>query len=337
MTATDLTTAFDWLEFTVKELTLQDLISEILQLKEAEFKALQCGRFGYNTQWKWSEGNVFILFNSGKDQEPILNDTMGIHTIITGTGCRTYEQYRGIRELLLTVIEKVPENSKFTRIDLAIDDHQDKLINYDRIHTAAINGMFTSRWNKWDELNSRSCTNGNFIGRTMYFGSQKSDIFVRIYDKKLERLANRSENAEKLCAWTRLEVVFKKERAQLLAKHLTNGTDIGIVLRSTLNNYIRFLAEPDKPDSNKSRWPTAKWWQELLGDVDKLKLTILPLERTIEQMQDWVDRQIAPTLSTLMMAYDGDLSWVYKTIHHGMNHMKAKHVDAINEFQKIGG
>lgn len=332
MAETNLTTAFDWLEFTVKELTLQCLIDDILKLKTAEFKALDCGRFGYNSQWKWAEGNVFVLFNSGKNQEPIANDKMGIHTIITGTGCRVYEQSRGIRELLIMVIDQVPE-SKFTRIDLAIDDHQDKLINYDRIQSAALNNMFTSRWSKWDELNSRSCTNGAYLGRTMYFGSQKSDIFMRIYDKKLERMANNGENAENLCAWTRLEVVFKKDRAQLLAKHLTNGDDIGLVLRETLNNYIRFLDNPKKSDTNKARWPTADWWQELLGDVGKLKLTILPLERTVEQMQEWVDKQIAPTLSTLMMAYDGDLSWVYRTIHHGMSHMKSKHVDAINQYQ----
>lgn len=334
MPGTYLTTAFDWLEFTVHKVELKYLITSVLRLNEEEFKALTTGRFGYNSQWKWSEGNVFVLFNSGKSERPIEDDKMGMHVIITGTGCRVYEQTRGIRELLVYVISKVPE-SKFTRIDLAIDDREDNLINFDRIHSAAINGLFTSRWNKWDELNSRSCTDNNFLGRTMYFGSQKSDIFVRIYDKKLERIANNGKESEKSASWTRLEVVYKKERAQLLAKHLVGHVDIGVVLRSTLKNYIRFIEKPaEKHDTNKARWPTAKWWDTLLGNVSGLKLTIMPLDRTVEQMADWLDKQIAPTLATIMTAYDGDLSWLYHTIYHGQLRMKHKHVDAVAQYRQ---
>ena len=332
MGAANLTAAFDWLEFTVQDFLLHSLIVDVLRLSEEQFKPLTCGRFGYNAQWKWSEGNLFILFNTDKHDEPIEDDKMGLHVIITGTGCRRYEQTGGLYDLMLLVIGCIPKH-KFTRIDLAIDDHGEDLLAYDRIHQAAIAGYFTSRWSRWDEVNSRSCTSNDFLGRTMYFGSQKSDIFVRIYDKRLERLANDKQLKHDEGPWTRLEVVYKKQRAQMLAEHLVYQADVGIALKQTLNNYIRFITPPKKQDTNKSRWQTVDWWLDFIGQVGTLKLTVQPLDRTIDQMTDWVDRQIAPTIAAIMTAYEGALSWLFTMVNQGQYRLKSKHKDAIAQFQ----
>lgn len=332
---TNLTAAFDWLEFTVQHLTLNRLIEGVLRLNNDEFKPLKCGKFGYNTQLKWADGNLFILFNADQKEapQPSKDDPMGIHVIITGTGCRTYEKSQGLQELILCVIGGVPSH-KFTRIDLAIDDRCEKLLRFERIHRAAIAGHFTSRWNKWEEINSRKCADGQYIGRTMYFGSQKSDLFIRIYDKKLERLANNPNETDPNAAnWTRLEVVYKKDRAQMLAEYLVDHEDIGCLLRQTLNNYIRFIVQPSSTDTNKSRWPTAKWWQALIGDVAKLSLTIQPLDRTIDQMQEWVNQQISPTIAAIMTAHDGEIDWLYDIIATGKTRLRAKHKDAISQFK----
>lgn len=325
MVKVNLTASFDWIEFTVQQESLESVITVILKLTEGEFKDLPSGRFGYSHQRKWGEGNVFILFN----REHGVDDNMGIHVIITGTGCREYEQVRALQDLIDYLIVDVKTN-KFTRIDLAIDDHEDKIINYDRIHNAAISGNFTSRWNKWDELNSRRCTDSSFIGRTMYFGSQKSDIFVRIYDKRLERNVNGKPDVQS-SDWTRLEIVYKKARAQMLAEYLCDHKDVGLTIRETLNNYIRFVTP--SVDSNKARWKTAIWWSNLLGDVGKLKLTIQPLDRTIDQMATWLDKQIAPTIAAVMSAHDGDITWLYKSIVQGKQRLRNKHKDAIHQYQ----
>lgn len=334
MTDNNLTAAIDWLEFTVKEFTLTSLINDILRLAEESFKELPSGRFGYNAQLKWVDGNLFVLYNVDKDKIPLPDDKMGLHVIITGTGCRSYDNACHLYDLILMVIGCVPKH-KFTRIDLAIDDHGEDLLQYDRIHQAALESMFTSRWSKWDEVNSRNCSDGSYLGRTMYFGSQKSDIFVRIYDKKLERIAKdkQAQNLD-LDPWTRLEVVYKQQRAQLLAEYLVYHEDVGTALKKTLNNYIRFVLPPKKSDSNKSRWQTVDWWAEFIGAVGTLKLTIQPLNRTIDQMADWVDKQIAPTMAAIMTAHEGDLDWLYKTIAQGQNRLSAKHKDAIANYNK---
>lgn len=335
-TKDNLSATFDWIEFTILNTNLQSLITDILQLEPSDFTALSKGRFGYNAQSKWSNGNLFLLYNTDnnpEDPQPLDDDRMGVHVMITGTGCRHYEARRSLQELIVVLVA-MDKDSNFTRIDLAIDDIGSNVVNFTRIHKAAISGNFTSRWNKWDEVNSRECASGAFIGRTMYFGSQSSDIFCRIYDKTLERQANADKGTEIPESWTRMEIVYKKERAKLLAYYLIDHDNVGVLIRETLNNYARFLQRPRKSgDSNKSRWPSAKWWDMLLGCVGTLQLTIQREEKTIDDMANWLDAQIGPTLAAIMTAKEGESDWLHKIISDGAGRLKQKHKDAISQYQ----
>src|SRR5699024_7321287 len=128
----------------------------------------------------------------------------------------------------------------------------------------------------WDELNSRSTGDGKLLGQTMYFGSQTSDIFCRIYDKALEQKRKVKDKDKEIPEkWTRMEIVYRKERAKMLALHMIECSNVGLVIRRTLQQYIRFVQRPkNSKDSNKSRWKTAKWWERLLENVEPLKLTV---------------------------------------------------------------
>ena len=336
----DITASIDWLEFTVMGLTVEEVQIDILGLSVQEFSKLDKGRFGYKNQLKWSEGNLFILHNqletvTGNQSETLeTTDTMGVHVMITGTGCRCFETRRALKQLLLflTVLD---DKVNFSRIDLAIDDFQNKVINYERIHQAAINRHFTARWSKWDELNSRKCATGDFIGRTMYFGSQTSSIFCRIYDKALERIANGEKDEKKYDNWTRLEIIYKKERAKKLAYYIVdNDLPVGHAIRGTLNQYVRFVIPPKNSDTNKSRWPSAKWWNELLAGVGKLQLTIQRETKSIDDMTDWVERQIAPTMAAILTAKDGEIDWLHQILSKGATRLSQRHKDAIEQYKK---
>ena len=213
-----LQTSIDWLEFTIFQLSYEDVIERILQLKMEDFADLSKGKFGYNAQTKWGNGNLFVLFNQ-VDDEPCINH-MGVHVILSGTGCRAYESRKSLYTLL-NVLVALEDQAKLSRIDLAIDDFKDDLIKFSRIRRAALKSEFTSRWNKWDELNSRSTGDGKLLGQTMYFGSQTSDIFCRIYDKALEQKRKAKDKDKEIPEkWTRLEIVYRKERAKMLALHM---------------------------------------------------------------------------------------------------------------------
>lgn len=166
----------------------------------------------------------------------------------------------------------------------------------------------------------------------MYFGSQVSEIFCRIYDKTLERKA-KSDETEIPKNWTRLEMVYRKERATKLVDFLINkNMPIGYVLRGTLKHYLRFILP--STDQNKARWRTTAWWEELLSSVDRLQLTVKKEARTIDDMTAWIDQQISPTLSAILKAQEGDLGWLRSILAKGSKRLTQKHKDAINQYLK---
>ncbi|MFR0528596.1 replication initiation factor domain-containing protein, partial [Limosilactobacillus reuteri subsp. suis] len=259
-------------------------------------------------------------------------DRMGVHVMITGSGCRQYETLYELKTLLLylTILD---DKVNFSRVDIAIDDLQNRIIDFGRIHRAAINGHFTSRWSKWDEVNSRQCSTGEFLGRTMYFGSQSSSIYCRIYDKTLERKAKSEEKTAESETWTRLEVVYKKERAKKLVYHIIDkDLSVGTAIRGTLKQYIRFIRPPRTSDINKARWPSAKWWEKLLDNVEKLQLTSRREPKSIDDMASWLDRQIAPTMAAIITAYEGDIEWLHEIIKNGASRLSQRHRDAIAQY-----
>lgn len=321
----DLTVSIDWLEITLLQVPLERVIIDFMHLDPAEFTDLGKGRFGYRNQQKWNDGHVYVMYNSQNGE-----DDMGVHIMLSGQGCRAYNNHHDLNKLIMYAVV-MQEKANFSRIDLAIDDLDERLIKYNLLHEAAIARHFTSRWSKWDELNSRKCVTGEFLGRTIYFGSQTSDIFCRIYDKTLERKVKGEDGEPIPDHWTRLEVIYKKERARKLAELIIDQEmPIGSALRGTLNQYIRFL----KPgtDTNKSRWKTAPWWDKFLAGVDKLQLTQPTKTKSIEEMTDWVDKQIGPTIAAILKAKEGEMDWLIKIIHKGTGRLSQRHQDAISRY-----
>lgn len=330
----ELDVIIDWLEFTVHNYTLEDTIIHLLELKDDSFTKIPGGKNGYKNQKLWNEGNIFILYNDDPER-----DRMGVHVIISGTGCRFYEQKKNLREMVANVMA-IDHHYKFTRIDIAIDDRSGELINFKRIAKAEDEETISSLWYKTTYLREKRIADGIVLGRTLYFGSKKSKIFMRVYDKHLEQKKrlqhNKREDATPLkeyVEWTRMEIVFREQRAQLLSRYLLETDDIGLLLKGTLKNYIRFLQKPKiSEDKRKRRWNTAPWYNKLLGDIGKLKLTTKPAEKSIEDMKEWVNKQISPTIAAIMAANEGDTDWLYQMIINGSTRLKTKHKQAITQY-----
>ncbi|MHA8138680.1 replication initiation factor domain-containing protein [Lactobacillaceae bacterium Scapto_B20] len=318
----------DWLEFTVKDSDPHEVIEELLLLNLDEFNKLERGRFGYNAQLKWESGHVYVLYNEDENGDYMQDSNMGIHVIMTGQGCTSFSTHCDLRHLVMLIIGCT--NYKFSRIDLAIDDIGDRYIKFDKVAKCALRGDYVTKWCKWDEVNSRK-TGGNqeFVGRTMYFGSQASDIFCRIYNKALEMMNKQDDDNDKIISadWTRLEIIYKKDRANMIAEQIVDHEDVGYIVKSTLNNYLRFV----KPngDANRSRWPMVSWWSRFVRDAGTLKLTRSEELPDIDKMKKWVDKQISPTLAAIMTAESGDTTWLYSVMVKARSRLKKRHNDAI--------
>lgn len=293
----DLRACVDWLQATLTFFNDANLAFDILGVDKCKFKLQDRGLYGYKTHYKY--GHISVLTDGGAN--------MGVHIQMTGQGCREYEEleakkwnelFRDIRDL----------RGKFARIDLAIDDitkENEKLyFTVDTLIRKIKTNCARSQFRKVKTMESIKIEGGQTEGQTLYIGKESSDIQLRFYDKAEERRAAGKELEDGITGWIRTEIQTRRKRADILADYIINDDNVGSTARGILKNYISFLIPSN--DDNKGRWDVCKWWVDYLGAVDKLKLTQVAPDRTIERTKSWIYKQIAPSLGLLYMAYGGD-------------------------------
>jgi phage replication initiation protein len=106
------------------------------------------------------------------------------------------------------------------------------------------------------------------------------------------------------------------------------------LLKRLLANYLRFLVKPKGGgDSNKGRWKTAPFWDKFLGDVEKLKLTDVAPDRTVEKSIQWLEKQVAPTMGLIFEAYDNDAVKILQVMREGVERLGSKERAMLNRFR----
>ena len=50
------------------------------------------------------------------------------------------------------------------------------------------------------------------------------------------------------------------------------------------------VKKPSKTDRKKSRWESKKWWSDFLGDCEKIKLSQVAPDPTIEKIGNWIEK-----------------------------------------------
>lgn len=266
----------DWLQFTLLRDNGLDTVFKILRLNPADFERLDKGGLGYKDQL--INNNIRIYFNG--------NQGMGINTSISGKGCR-YMESQGID--LWSLLFRLARSARIniTRLDLALDTSI-KLI--DKIRRNIDDKKYISK----SRSISYICKSGKDSTRTetIYIGSRSSDLMIRIYDKAVEQGIDEID-------WERWEIVLKKEKIIEAMPLLKKG--ISQTFRDILYTYFRPIK---KIESNKSRSKVESWYMKFLGRVEKVSLYREPSQRTIEDKWAWVEKQVAPTLSLLALAFD---------------------------------
>jgi phage replication initiation protein len=304
---TDLTCIIDWLQFTIHDLTYDEVILQVLKNSLAEYLLLPKGKFGYRSQY--INGHISVLCEGTED--------MGVHVILTGKGCREYESKGQLLELMDRIML---HNGTCTRIDIAVDDRTGEIIKFKEMIKSANKGHVVSRWKTAMEIIKRELKDGRIIGHSLSIGSRSSKMYLRIYDKAMEQGLPDT--------WYRMELEIKDDRAEVLQNILLFETGVGRIFSSILNQYIRFLTPGT--DTNKSRWETEKWWIDLVDSVDKLSLTKKPKDKSIEEIREWVKLQIGPTLAMLMMYDEGELTKLFDIINSGKHRLKQRHLRILN-------
>lgn len=315
----------DWLSFTV---TVHKRFGEILSLFGFDFTDFfesDKGSMGYKRMLLYRGANIRVLFEG--------NDNMGVHFDVSGSAIGVFlDHYRdGISEVtpwdtlavdmdlhvMNHMLARVMDVGHFTRLDLAVDNKGDIYFRLSELVRILNKLRFISKFRSWREVCEKR-TSGEVIGHTLYFGSRSSSVMLRVYDKQLEQNAKCADRPV-MSEWVRWELELKDDRAQLAAQHLISGMSVGQVCIGVLGNYLRII---NFDDSNKSRCSSDIKWIRFTEDISRLRLYVPHGCLSLEDKKNWILRQVAPTLTGIIISDYGDLSFLlnHLDIHAGRMH-----------------
>ena len=197
---------------------------------------------------------------------------------------------------------------RLTRVDYAWDFEREASPFIEQVCREIEQGNYTSRWRL---TSGRSCYRTAAVvgaGDTLRLGSPTSDFLMRIYDKQAE--------ADLEMPRLRFEFVTRKERAEALARGWHFAEWQADYIKAHVFAYLDFK-EPTE-DSNKTRWPTAPWWEEIFGQ-EKKRITLSTDAPDEQKTRQWVEK-IAPTIALITditSGTEGEVSYLHQLYKDG--------------------
>lgn len=340
----------DWLSFTIPVQIQNRRDLQSLRVKEIareigldfDYELRERGRFGYTRSFVFSDC-ITVLFNdydmfefaSYERQEQIIE--MGIHVEISGQGCRYVESkinedWRGFLHGLNL------RNVKYSRLDIALDDYKETL-NFNVIERKVKSGEVISTSKKRNVEESylqvhkqeKFDNKGESKGKTIYFGTRGSSVYIRFYDKKKEQ-ENKGIKVD-VDSWQRYEIVLRKEKAEDFIERFIEGETFDSLYLGVISGAIRFV---DKGiDSNKARWKTSNFWVDFLAGAERIKLRSQEKTPDIEKTISWFDNAVLSSLEVLeMVSEQGDID-LYKVLKESSKKLSERHKGVLNGFYAL--
>lgn len=303
--------SIDWFQFTSFQYSPFEVIEFIL---EDSISLYQNNIRGINGYMLGIEGGGVRVYYRG-------SEGMGVHVIMTSEAIYLYEKRGKTMKTLL--LKSALDHIKITRIDLAIDIFNSDEITMDLLEEHIKEKTIVTKWRAVKSIKSKETKDFRDIGHTIYFGSRKSEIMLRIYDKSKEQnMLDRK--------WIRFELELKGKKANEVAIELL-GKKHSEVIKGILKNYIRFTDKSN--DSNKSRWKNAKWWDLFLGEIDNIKFNNNAKVRELSETKDWISKQVAVSLATIVETTGGE-EFLLDEIRKGKKRMKSEHKRKVKEYEE---
>ncbi|MEM0174240.1 MAG: replication initiation factor domain-containing protein [Sulfolobaceae archaeon] len=246
------TVIIDWLTFRLEDISLNQVYA-FLGINKEYFTRTQ-GFWGYD--YADSYDGIKILFKQinfiNNDYDQIQNR---IIVNMSGSGCRTYEDISSY-EWSYLLYQLIEIKAKITRLDIACDTEK---LPLKKIHKLTYKFINNDKSNivtnfQWCDINHST------KGLSLYFGSPKSNIRIRIYDKGAER-------GFEPYIRTRVEIQLRDDNAQYAVEHIINS-HVSEAFYGILNNNLRFV---NNDNENSSRKSNKKWWSVFLDHTRKLK------------------------------------------------------------------
>lgn len=331
----------DWIAFTLVDVEAVDEAVDFLGIPFSEFALMPRGLHGYASQLRHPAFPLQILYNG--------NAGMGCHVIIPGSAVHDVllryhrshlsstpfgTEAMDVRDFDTSVLREfmqdVVRNGQVTRLDLAIDDIGTSFFSMEDIADRLYGDRYVSRFHGWRDLTQHGSCCG---GRTIYLGSGKSAIMLRIYDKQAEQNAKLNKIGEPLLnySWVRWEMEIKKGRADKAARLLASGMSVADAAIGALSNYLRFVVLDNERIDRCSVDPL---WSDFCAGVSKFSLYEATPPKTIDDTKSWLMRQVSPSLASVVISDGGDSAFVDNMIQVGALRL-ASHNEDILELLEV--
>lgn len=309
----------DWfaMSFRQKGISPYEII-DFLKLKEgAEFQQVP-GRYRYRQ--RLSFGNIHILYdNCNPDHDyPTLE--------MSGQGCREFETFSELSfDNLFSCVRSDHKLYHMSRLDVAYDDHTD-IFDIRKVESDYRKRNWVSNSIKGTltvDVSKEKFPKGEYIdGISVMTGTKFSDMYMRIYDKAVERGYADGRH------WNRCELVLKQDRAE---QFILNPEEIGKKYRGVIHNYFRFV-KPNKRDSNKRRWEMRDYWRRFLENAEKISVyTPKDIGYNLSHLHSYVMGQAGSSIETYIKCV-GLSAFIENLVEHMKEHgLNAKQKHLINE------
>jgi len=232
-----------------------------------------------------------------------------IHLSLPGQACRMVGQERMVSLLRYSL----GHGGKATRCDTAIDDYR-RIVSPGQVLETLQGPDVVTHAQKVLTQQGGVVGSRDLTGATVYLGAAGSRQRLRVYDKGLESAG------ELDCI--RWELESRKEAAETMAVALAYQ-NWGEVMASRLVGFVDFRdAYSHSEVERRERLP---WFQLLVGLARKASAYLPKVPRTAEQVVEWLDRAIGPTLAVAMKFWKGDLAPLTDIIGRGERRWKPKH------------
>jgi phage replication initiation protein len=303
----------DWIQCTLKGQTSSTL-SELRAYFRGKWVENEFGGMGYDASATvWETGRVFWS---------TVRTDMGVHVRLPPSA------------LAVSGIDPVDvlcyfhaQHAQFKRVDIAMDDTQGLLDMKEIARKTEDKCEIVCLAH--EGIRHKGTFGRTKDGHTETYGSRQSETFVRIYDKAAEQSA---KTGELIALWIRVEFEYKGDRAQAVADYIaTHRETWREAARGWFLAYLDFK-EPGE-DENKSRWKTCAWWLRFLENASKVRLFISREAKTVDDVKNWVDKQVAPSLFVLSMTIGHDA--LFHIIGEASERLSNKHVDMIQSYGQM--
>lgn len=197
-----------------------------------------------------------------------------------------------------------------TRVDVAFDDFEG-LLTPGRIRAAYDAGGLVTRAR---DIDGHASWSGR--GWTCYVGARSSEVMVRFYDKSAEQKLPESVH------WMRSEIELKGKKAARFFQAWRGSCWAASFALGCLRDSVDFRIV-DASDSNKSRWALCDWWASFVGSVERCRVLVGAVTRTIENVAGWLHGSVAGALAAFHAVYGADA--VRQLLSHGYDIMSGDH------------